>query len=158
MKDKDLLPPETPPEETEPTLSAEELTFARLVAKGVSGTTAYKRAFPEKKHLTYDTRRVYASKLLAKHDISTEVQTSKIRQARLARLAEERLEQILITDNSSDKGSKVAEVGMFMYEQANGKAVQKLEHKGVFVSVNYNLAGGEAGEVPQEVLDQLAED
>ena len=135
-------------------LTAEELTFSKLVAKGVSGTTAYRRAFPEKSHLTYDTMRVYASKLLAQVNILTEVTTSKARASRMVRLAEERIEDILINDNSSEKGNKVADVAMFMYEQGNGKATQKVQHTGAFVSVNYNLSGKEEA-IPQEILDQL---
>lgn len=139
-------------------LTAEEITFCNLVAKGISGVTAYRKAFPHKKDLKYNTIRVYASELLAKTNILTEVATSRERQARMARLAEERIEDILINDLSDVKGSKVADVAMFMYEQANGKATQKVEHQGVFVNVQYDLSGGSAGAVPQEILDQLEDD
>ncbi len=141
-------------EELEP-LSAEEVVFSKLVAKGVSATTAYRKAFPHKSNLKYDTIRVYACQLLTKANITTEVATTKERTARMARLAEERIEDILINDDSSVKGSKVAEVAMFMYEQANGKATQKVITEGKHVLVTYDLSGGQAGPVPQEVLDQL---
>ena len=138
-------------------LTAEEIKFASLVSKGYSGTTAYRMAFPLKKDLKYNTIRVYASELLTKPTIVTEVATSTERQARLARLAEERIEDILINDNSSVKGSKVAEVAMFMYDHANGKATQRVDMKGRHVLVTYDLSGGKAGAVPQDILDQLAD-
>jgi len=138
-------------------LTAEEITFIGLVSKGMSATTAYRKAYPHKSNLSYNTIRLYACQLLAKDYISTEVQTTKERTARMARLAEERIEDILINDSSSVKGSKVADVAMFMYEQANGKATQKTIVEGKHVMVTYDLSGGQAGEVPQEILDQLAD-
>lgn len=137
-------------------LSAEEYTFSKLVAKGYSGTTAYRKAFPAKSKLSYNTIRTYSSELLTNPDIITEVQTSRVKQARLARLAEERIEQILITDDSMAKGSKVADVAMFMYDHANGKATQRIEQTGKFVTVNMNLTGNNEP-VPPEVLEQLKE-
>lgn len=136
-------------------LSAEEIVFSKLVAKGYSATTAYRKAFPTKKDKSYNYIRQLASELLTNPNIVTEVATTKERTARMARLAEERIEDILINDDSSVKGSKVAEVAMFMYEQANGKATQKVITEGKHVLVTYDLSGGQAGPVPQEVLDQL---
>lgn len=137
-------------------LSAEEITFSRLVAKGYSATTAYRKSFPAKSKCTYDTIRRYASDLLTKESIQSEVQTTKETTARLARLAEDRIEQILVADDSLVKGSKVAEVAMFMYDHANGKATQRIEQTGKFVTVNMNLSGSNEP-VPQEVLEQLKE-
>jgi len=135
-------------------LTAEEQIFSKLVAKGYPGTTAYRKAYPEKSHLQYNTIRTYASELLTNPNIVTEVTTSKERASRMVRLAEERIEDILINDLSDTKGSKVADVAMFMYEQGNGKATQKVQHTGAFVSVNYNLSGKEEA-IPQEIIDQL---
>lgn len=139
-------------------LTQEEQLFCSLVAKGMSGVTAYRKAFPHKSKLKYRTIRQYASDLLTKADISIEVATKQETQARLARLAEGRIEDILINDSSTTKGNKVADVAMFMYEQANGKAVQKVQHQGVFAHITYDLSGGQAGKVPQEILDQLEDD
>ena len=138
-------------------LSAEEISFSHLVAKGYSYTSAYRKAFPHKNKLAYDTIRRYASDLATKSSIQTEVQTHRETTARLARLAEDRIEDILVNDDSSRKGSKVAEVAMFMYDHANGKATIKAEVKSAHVQVVYDLSGGKAGDVPQEVLDQLAQ-
>lgn len=139
-------------------LTAEEQLFCSLVAKGYSATTAYRKAFPAKKDLAYSTARTNASKLLTKHNISTEVATRVETQSRLARLAENRIEDILVNDDSSRKGSKVADVAMFMYEQANGKATQRIQTENKHIVVTYDLSGGKGGEVPQEILDQLADE
>lgn len=139
-------------------LSAEELTFSRLIAKGLTPTQAYRKAFNKAKNLAYGTVRNYASQLMTKPDILSEVATSKETQARLARLAEDRIEDILINDSSTTKGNKVADVAMFMYEQANGKATQKVVTEGKHIVVTYDLSGGKGGEVPQEILDQLKEE
>ena len=138
-------------------LSAEEILFSALVSKGYSATTAYRKAFPHKSKLKYSTIRVYASELLTNPNIVTEVATHQERTARMARLAEERIEDILINDDSQAKGNKVADVAMFMYEQANGKATQRVEMQSKHVSVTYNLSGKDEP-VPQEILDQLADD
>lgn len=135
-------------------LTLEEQTFCSLVSKGYSGVTAYRNAFPAKKHLKYSTIRVYASELLTKANIVTEVAVRVETASRLARLAEGRLEDILVNDDSQAKGNKVADVAMFMYEQANGKATQRVEMQSKHVSVTYNLSGT-TEPVPQEILDQL---
>lgn len=139
-------------------LSAEEITFTRLVAKGYTLTKAYKQAFPAKKDLKIETIRKNASILVSKSNIALEVQSTKERTARLARLAEDRLEQILEEDQSDSKGSKVADVAMFLYDHANGKATQKVQHSGVFVHASYDLSGSGDEEPPKEVLDLLTDD
>lgn len=137
-------------------LNAEELKFTRLLATGITPTTAYRQAFPLESKLSYDYLRRKALALAEKHEIKTEVQTVVETRARLARLAEDRLEQILVTDDSQAKGSKVAEVAMFMYDHANGKATQRIEQTGQFVSVTMNLSGT-SEDIPPEILEQLKE-
>ena len=142
-----------------PELTAQELTFSHLIAKGLSLTQAYKNAYPEKcKGKSAYTIRKYASNLYTNRNIVTEVATYQARTAHLARIAEDRIEQILIEDSSTAKGNKVADVAMFMYEQANGKATQKVVTEGKHIVVTYDLSGGKGGEVPQEILDQLKEE
>lgn len=138
-------------------LTVEEQTFCSLVSKGYSMVTAYRKAFPAKKDLAYGTIRNYASELMTKNDIQTEVAVRVETASRLARLAEARIEDILVNDDSQAKGNKVADVAMFMYEQANGKATQRVEMQSKHVSVTYNLSGKDEP-VPQEILDQLADD
>lgn len=121
--------------------TAEEITFINLVAKGYSLTTAYRKAYPAKRNLSYETIRAYASRLYANSNISTEVATKRENMARLARLSEDRLEQILIEDDSMRKGSRVADVAMFLYDHANGKAKQSTEIISKSVSVNIDLTG-----------------
>jgi hypothetical protein len=155
-KSIDTIVKQNPPKQVPaPLLSAEEIVFTRLVAKGYTPTQAYSKAFPTSKQLAYGTRRNKAVALMTKHDIVTEIETTRETTAHLARLAEDRIEQILTEDDSQAKGSKVADVAMFMYEQANGKATQKIEQKSAHVLVTYNLGGDNAPPIPKEVLDQL---
>jgi hypothetical protein len=156
-KSIDTIVKQNPPKQEDTTLlSAEEIIFSRLLAKGMTPTTAYRKAFPLQANYAYDTIWRKARELSNKVDIQTEVASSRETTARLARLAEDRLEQILETDDSQRKGSKVADVAMFMYDHANGKATVRTEVKGLHVNVTYNLGGDNAPPIPQEVLDQLA--
>lgn len=124
-------------------LTAEEIKFSRLVAKGMSLTTAYRKAYEHKKDLSYSTIRRYAFQLYANNRIKSEVETVKETQARLARLAEDRLEQILVEDESSTKGSKVADVAMFMYDHVNGKATQRIEQHTTGITFTLDLTGAQ---------------
>lgn len=155
QKSIDTIVKNPPKQDQTPSLSAEEIIFTRLIAKGYTPTSAYRKAFETSKKLAYGTIRNKAMALMTKHDIVTEIETTRETTAHLARLAEDRIEQILTEDDSQAKGSKVADVAMFMYEQANGKATQKIEQKSAHVVVTYNLGGEEAPPIPKEVLEQL---
>lgn len=144
-----LTTTEQPVEEEQ--LTAEEIKFSNLVAKGLTLTTAYRQAFPLKKDLSYNYIRVLASELITKHNIVTEVATSKERAIRLARLAEDRIEETL---TEGKQGKATNEVAMFMYDHANGKAMQKTVVEGKHVLVTFDLGGGD-GTVPKEILDKL---
>lgn len=43
----------------------------------------------------------------------------------------------------------------YVSDQNYGKATQKIEQLSAHVSVHYDLSGGKAGDVPQEILDKL---
>ena len=135
-------------------LTAEEIKYSHLLAKGYPKNKAYRQAFPLQAKQSYDHIRRKAIALAEKPEILSEVATTKQRQARLARLAEDRLEEILTEVKA---GKVVGDVAMFLYDHANGKAVQKAEVKGLHVNVTYDLSGGDAGEVPKEILDQLVD-
>jgi len=131
------------------------ITFIGLMARGASPSYAYRQAFPIKvKSLNYETVRRYAYDLCNNSSIYTEVATRKERLANMTRLAEDHIEDVLVSGKHNKPTNDVA---MFMYEQANGKATQKTEVIGKHVLVTYDLSGGQAGAVPQEILDQLAD-
>ena len=134
-------------------LTAEEIKYSRLLAKGVPKTTAYRQAYPLQAKQSYDHVRRKAIALAEKPVIVSEVATTIKRQARLARLAEDRLEETLTDGKPGSRA--VVDVSMFMYDHANGKATIKAEIKSAHVSVTYDLSGGAAGDVPPEVLAQL---
>jgi hypothetical protein len=123
-------------------LTAQEIKFAKLTAQGYSLTKAYKLAFPAKADLQPETIRNYASELMRKSEVSQEVATTVQRQALLARLAEERIEETL---TSGKLGSKaVTDTSMFVYDHANGKAKQSMDITSRKVEVHLDLTGVEA--------------
>lgn len=156
MNETDITKP-TVAEEDQIQLSAEEIKFTNLVSKGYSYTSAYRKAFPTASELSNYTVRHKASQLATKQHIITEVATKRETSARLARLAEDRIEEVLTEGDIHARGSRVPDVAMFMYDHANGKATIKAEVKSAHVQVIYDLSGGQAGEVPQDILDQLAQ-
>lgn len=119
-------------------LTAEEIKFCSLVAQGYSLTRAYRVSFPTSKHLANYTVRKYAAALYSKGNIATEVETKKIRNAYLARLAEDRIEEQL-TDGRNEKVT--SDVAMFMYDHANGKATQRIEQRTEAITLNIDLTG-----------------
>lgn len=119
-------------------LTAEELKFTSLVAQGFSLTRSYRIAFPTSKHLANYTVRKYAAALYSKSNIVTEVETKIAKNAYLARLSEDRIEEQLTT---GDMGKVTADVAMFMYDHANGKATQRIETKSQSITLNIDLTG-----------------
>ena len=119
-------------------LTAEELKFSSLVAQGYTLTKAYRAAFPSSKGLHNNTVRRYASVLYSKNKIVTEVETKQAKNAYLARLAEDRLEEQL-TDGRNEKVT--SDVAMFMYDHANGKATQRIEQRTEAITLNIDLTG-----------------
>src|SRR5688572_19567745 len=81
----------TPP----PKLTAEEIKFTHLVASGMTYTSAYRKSHPLKAKNSYEYIRKLAYKLAARTEVQSEVEAVKDTRARLARMAEDRLEQIL---------------------------------------------------------------
>ena len=119
-------------------LTAEELKFSSLIAQGFTLTRTYRIAFPTSKHLKNYTVRKYASALYSKSNIVTEVETKITKNAYLARLSEDRIEEQLTT---GDMGKVTSDVAMFMYDHANGKATQRIEQKTTAISLNIDLTG-----------------
>lgn len=117
-------------------LTAEEQKFTALMARGYSATQAYRLAYPHKQ-LTNGTVRTYASALLTKPDIVTDIAVKKSTLSKLARLAEDRIEDTLINGKTGSKA--VTDTMLAMYEHANGKAKQQTEVISKSVSVNIDL-------------------
>lgn len=126
-------------------LTAEEQKFCSLVAQGYTLTRAYRDSFPAKKHIGNDTVRRYSAELYAKSSIKSEVETKIETRARLARLAEDRIEEQL-TDGKL--GKVTADVSMFMYNHANGTPVNKVDVRSQSIQLNIDLTGNGT---PQEL-------
>lgn len=67
--------------------------------------------------------------------------------------AVQRIENII--NNGKEHNALTA--SMYAYDHVHGKATQSIHQSGAHVFVTYDLSGGKAGEVPQEILDQLAD-
>jgi len=126
-------------------LTAEQQRFCSLVAQGYTLTRAYRDSFPAKKHIGNDTVRRYSAELYAKSSIKSEVETKIETRARLARLAEDRIEEQL-TDGKL--GKVTADVSMFMYNHANGTPVNKVDVRSQSIQLNIDLTGNGT---PQEL-------
>ena len=146
--DKDLIP-----------LSANEKSFSLLVAQGYSYIQAYLESFPAKKEsynrgrLKYESLQKAAWRLSRKVNVITEVDNQSIRLQRSADRAANRLDEIV----EHGKEHNALDAAKFLYEQEHGKAVQQTEVLAKHVLVTYDLTGKNEP-VPQEVLDQLADD
>lgn len=134
-------------------LEANEKMFALLVAKGHTYSTAYRMAYPAKAKLKHSTIWTAANRLARKTEVSTEVEQQKARLASMTDKALSRLDLII----EHGKEHNALEASKFTVEQHLGKARQLTEVTGAMVHVTYDLSGGQAGPVPQEVIDQLKE-
>lgn len=134
--------------------TAQEILFSNYVAKGYSFAQAYRQAFPDQvKKLKDQTIRKYAYELSTKFNIVTEITHQRDKLASLANKAINRLDDV-ITDG---KEHNALAASIFVIEQTQGKAIQKIENKSAHVLVTYNLGGKNTPPVPQDILDQLDE-
>lgn len=128
-------------------MTAEDIHFVRLLADGWNITTAYRESHPLFKNKSYPYTRKKALELYNRADTRQEIDTVIKTKAKLARLSEDRLEEIL-TEMRPNK--TVADVSMFLYDHANGKATQRIESVSKSISVNIDLTGKVADEQERE--------
>lgn len=133
-------------------LKESEKKFALVYAQTGNRAEAIRQSFPLLMGRSSNNyMRVKAHRLLMKDNVLTEVQRQAERLQQIGGKSVQVLEDIL------DFGQEhnALEAAKFTYEQIHGKATQRTEVTGKFVTVVYDLSGGKAGVVPQEVLDQL---
>ncbi len=136
-------------------LDASRKAFALAIAQGKNRREAMAISFPSimsKSSNNYIRLRAY--RLLTEDDVLTEV---ALQRERLEVLGSK---SISVLEDIMDVGQEhnALEASKFVYEQIHGKATQRTEVIGKFVTVVYDLSGGKAGVVPQEILDQLNDD
>jgi phage terminase small subunit len=125
--------------------------FAQVFAQTDNASEAARQAYP---HLsTNGSQRQKGYELLTNTDILMEIKEQKQKLEEISSKGVRRLEQLV----GSEKENIALDATKFAIEQVHGKAKQKHEHHGQYVFVTYDLSGGEAEAVPQEILDQLKE-
>lgn len=133
-------------------LKESEKKFALVYAQTGNRAEAIRQSFPLlMKRSSNAYIRLKAHRLLMNDDVVTEVQVQSDRLATLGN------KSITVLEDIMDVGQEhnALEASKFVFEQVHGKATQRTEVTGKFVTVVYDLSGGKAGVVPQEVLDQL---
>lgn len=136
-------------------LDASRKAFALAIAQGKNRREAMSIAFPSIMSKSSNNYiRLRAFRLLTEDNVLTEVAHQR------ERLEELGGKSISVLEDIMDVGQEhnALEASKFVYEQIHGKATQRTEVVGKFVTVVYDLSGGKAGAVPQEVLDQLNDD
>lgn len=136
-------------------LKESEKTFALVYAKTGDRVEAIRQAFPLLMlRSSNNYMRVKAHRLLMNDNVALEVEQQAERLRQIGGKSVQVLEDLM------DFGQEhnALEASKFVYEQIHGKATQRTEVVGKFVTVVYDLSGGKAGAVPQEVLDQLKDD
>lgn len=135
-------------------LTYPEKVFVTAIAQGESQASAIRKAYP---HLTETSTPNYlykkASTLVRKGKIILELNQQRAMMDEIASKAHGRLAQLV----DSNRESVALDATKFAIEQSHGKATQRIEQRTQLVSVTYDLSGGQAPPVPQEILDQLAE-
>lgn len=136
-------------------LDASKKAFALAIAQGKNRREAMSVAFPDLMSRSSNAyMRMKAYRLMTNEDVVTEV---AVQQERLEKLGDK---SISVLEDIMDVGQEhnALDASKFVYEQIHGRATQRTEVIGKFVTVVYDLSGGKAGVVPQEILDQLADD
>lgn len=121
---------------TNPLKSPQVKRFLLELARHNNATEAYLTAFP---HITKrTTARQQAYRLLMNVDVQAELTRQRAKLERLADAGIERVAELMAQDSDLQEAGRNAR---FVIEQTHGKATQKIESKGLFVTVNYDLTG-----------------
>lgn len=128
--------------------------FAQVYAETDNASEAVRQAYP---HLVKNSTKNYikekGKRLVTNGYVLLEIEKQKEVMEVIAGKAVQRLEEII--DNGKEHNALTA--SMYAYDQVHGKATQRIHQSGTHVYVTYDLSGGKAGPVPQEILDQLAD-
>jgi phage terminase small subunit len=131
------------------TLTPANKKFAHHYAISNNATQAVLKAFP---HITSPASAgVKGTRLLKNDRIIMEIEAQKAELEAISSRAVVRIGELV----DSEKEAIALEASKFTIDHVHGKATQKMELKSQHVVLTIDLSGGEAGEVPQEVLDEL---
>ncbi len=128
--------------------------FAQVYAQTDNASEAVRQAYPDlANNSSQKTIQNKGSRLLSNAIVLRDIERQKEQMEVIAGKAVQRLENII------DKGKEhnALAASMYAYDQVHGKATQRIQQSGSYVYVTYDLSGGNAEPVPQEILDQLAD-
>lgn len=135
-------------------LTPAQKAFAIAYAETDNATEAVRQAYPhiaEKTSPTSSYLRVKGHDLLTNPNVQREIVDRKAIMQANADLASQRIQQII----TEGKEHNALQASIFAIEQADGKAKQVTEVQSAHVSVIYDLSGGTAGEIPEDIKRQL---
>lgn len=128
--------------------------FAQVYAQTDNASEAVRQAYPNlAKNSSQKTIQNKGSRLLSNAIVLRDIERQKEQMEAIAGKAVQRLENII--DNGKEHNALTA--SMYAYDQVHGRATQRVHQTGSHVFVTYDLSGGKAEPIPQEVLDQLAD-
>lgn len=132
--------------------SAAKQRFAHFYALTDNASEAVRQAYPHLRNSSQKTIQNKGSRLLSNAIVIQDIQKQKERMETVSSKAVQRIENII----DSGKEHNALTASMYAYDQVHGRATQRIHQSGTHVFVTYDLSGGKAGPVPQEILDQLA--
>jgi len=139
---------------TKSKLTPAKKKFAQVYARTDNASKAVRQAYPDlAKNSSQKTIQNKGSRLLSNAIVLADIERQKERMEVIAGKAVQRLEDII----DSGKEHNALTASMYAYDQVHGKATQRVHQTGAHVFVTYDLSGGNAEPIPQEVLDQLAD-
>ncbi len=139
---------------TKSKLTPAKKKFAQVYAQTDNASEAVRQAFPDlTRNSSQKTIQNKGSRLLSNAIVLADIERQKERMEVIAGKAVQRLEDII----DSGKEHNALTASMYAYDQVHGKATQRVHQTGAHVFVTYDLSGGNAEPIPQEVLDQLAD-
>jgi phage terminase small subunit len=131
-------------------LTPAQKVFADHYAKSDNATQAARIAYPGLSEQTYPVK---GHRLLRNDNVIMEIEAQKTELEAISSRAVLRIGELV----DSEKEAIALEASKFTIDHVHGKATQKMELKSQHVLLTIDLTGGEAGEVPQAILDQLAD-
>ena len=139
---------------TKSKLTPAKKKFAQVYAQTDNASEAVRQAFPDlTRNSSQKTIQNKGSRLLSNAIVLADIERQKERMEVIAGKAVQRLEDII----DSGKEHNALTASMYAYDQVHGRATQRVHQTGAHVFVTYDLSGGNAEPIPQEVLDQLAD-
>lgn len=133
-------------------LTAAKKKFAHVYAQTDNASEAVRQAYP---HLVKNSTPGYikekGKRLVTNGYVLLEIEKQKELMNVAAGKAVQRITDIIESGNERN----ALNASVFAYEQAHGKAKKSVESKSAHVYVTYDLSGGNAPPIPQEILDQL---